>query len=201
MANDKPVKTEEAVVSVQPESILFADKSDLDALDYDALVELGRSVSEVKTYAQWVLGKLGDKAMQKWGDLEKYAKDIGMIYEVLQQYMNTYRKFVAEDPAFTPDRYFGGVPWGLLQMVATKSDTPITLLNEMVDQGATTIPQAYKKIKEKETGKTLPNKPRVNLKLDEESGKWKIKILPEEMDMIDWTDIKEQLVNYLNSLT
>ena len=188
------------LVSVQPEVLLYADKTDLDSLKYDELVELGRGVSEVKIYSQWMLGKLGDKVMKKYGDLTKYAKDINQNYEVLQQWMNTYRKFTTEDPNFSPDKYHGMIPWAVLQLVATKSDTPVTLLNELTDKGINSFEHVYREIKTKQTGKEVPKKPRINLKFNDELGKWKIRILPEDLDLIDWTDVREQLINYLNSL-
>lgn len=203
---DKALKQQKPV-SIQPEMLKIVDSTDLGTLDYDALVELGRTVSEVKVYAQWILGKLAKSVMEKnegeprnYGDLTKYAKDIGQIYEVLQQYLFTYRKFTAEDPQFTPEMYMGSVPWGVLQLVAMKSDTPVTLLNELVDKGVHSVEHAYREIKTKQTGKTVPTKPRVIFKFDDGSGKWKIKLRPEDLDLIDWSDVKEQLINYLEAL-
>lgn len=191
---------ETRAVSVQPEILLYVDKTDLEPLAYDELVELGKGISEVKIYSQWLLGRLGDKVMQKYGDLKKYAHDINQVYEVLQQYMNTYRKFTTEDPSFTPDKYYGGIPWGMLAMVASKSETPVTLLNELADKGIHSIDGAFREIKTKETGVVVPTKPKLNLRFDEVSGKWKIVMRSEEFNLIDWTDIKEQLVKYLEGL-
>lgn len=188
------------LVSVQPEVLLYIDKTDLDSLEYNDLVELGRSVSEVKMYSQWLLGKLGDKVSEKYGDLTKFSKEINQVYEAVQQYVNTYRKFIAEDPDFTPDKYHGSIPWGMLQLIATKTDTPVTLLNELADKGVSSIEHAYREIKTKQTGIEVPKRPKINFKWDGDTGKWKIKLLPEDLDLIDWTDIKNQLVIYLNSL-
>lgn len=203
---DKALKQQEPV-SIQPEMLKIVDNTDLTTLDYDALVELGRTTSEVKVYAQWILGKLASMVMTKnegepraYGDLGKYAKDIGQIYEVLQQYLFTYRKFTAEDPKFTPETYMGSVPWGVLQLVAMKSDKPVTLLNELLDKGVHSIDHAYREIKTKQTGKEVPMKPRVVFKFDDGSGKWKIKLRPEDLDLIDWSDVREQLIKYLESL-
>lgn len=187
------------LVSVQPEMLRYVDSADLESWDYDALVEAGRSVIEVKTYASWLVGRLGDAVSKKRGDLMNYAKDINQDYGALQQYVNAYRKFTREDPNFSPDKYFGQVPWGLMQLVATSSDTPIKLLDELVDKGAKTIQSAYREIKKK-AGKEMPRKPHIAFHWDDEGGKWKLMIKPEDFSLIDFTDIREQLISYLNSL-
>lgn len=205
--NSKKVK-DTKLVSVQPEILKIVDQTDLRSLNYNALVELGKGVSEVKVYSQWLLGKLGDVVMDKnkqqgstYGNLTRYAKDVGQIYGVLQQYVNTYRKYTREDPNFNPDKYFGSVPWGMLQMVAMKSDKPVSLLNELVDKGVHSFEHAYREIKTKQTGKKVPLKPKVSFIFNDESKKWRIKIDPKYFDLIDWANIKEQLIVYLQGLS
>ena len=188
------------LITVRPEVLTFIDKTDLSSLEYDDLVQLGLSVTEVKTYTQWLLGKLGDRITGKYGDLTKYAKDIHQNYEVLQQYMNTYRKFIREDPNFSPERYAGALPWGMMQLVATKSDKPIELLDDLIDKGVHTQEGAYREIKTRQTGKEIPSKPHIKLQWDAEKEKWRINIADEYLDMIDWSAIREQLMSYLNSL-
>ena len=87
----------------------------------------------------------------------------------------------------------------MLQLVATSSDTPIKLLDELIDKGNKTIQSAYREIKKK-AGKEMPRKPRIGFHWDEEKGKWKLMINVEDFDLIDFTDIKIQLISYLNSL-
>jgi len=187
-------------INVQPEMLTFTDKADLKVMKYDELVEMGRGVTEIKIYSQWLLGKLGDAVATKYGNLVTFAKDINQIYNVLNQYVYVYRKFTKEDKTFTPDKYYGAVPWGVLQLVAAKTDKPVELLNELIDGGVNSFSHAYRKIKEKETGQTIPAKPRVSLQFDNEVMKWKIKLRPEDLDLIDWSNVREQLLDYLRSL-
>jgi len=194
------MKNPQDLVTIQPELLSMVDRIKLDELDFNALVELGKGVMEVKTYSNWILGKLGDAVSSKYGDIDAYAKAINQNRGVLDQYIYAYRKYTNEDKDFSPDKYYGRVPWGLIQMVASKSNTPGKLLNELVDQGATTIPSGYRAIKEKESGQKVPRKPKINFKWDDKSTKWKIQLRPEDLDLIDWRDIKEQLLTYLGAM-
>jgi hypothetical protein len=191
------------LVSVQPEMLSYVDKmsaTELEEQDYEALVEFGRGINEVKAYSQWLLGKLGNAVSNKHGDLYIYAREINQIPQVMDQYVYTYRKYTREDPNFSPDHYFGQVPWGMLQLIASKEEKPITTLNELVDKGIRSIEGTYKEIKTKQTGKEVPHKPRIRLLFNDESSKWKLFLKPEDLDLIDWTDVKEQLMNYLQGL-
>ena len=188
------------LVSVQPEMLLFVDKADLEALDYDQLVEMGRGVGEIKTYTNWILGKLGSSINKKYGDIGKFAKDINQNVNALFVYMHTYNKYIKEDPDFTPDKYYGRVPWGLIQLVASKSDTPGKLLNELDEEGNTSIEGGYRHIKTQQTGIEVPKKPSVKLVWEEGSDKWKIKMNFKELPLIDWSDVHKQLLTYLESL-
>lgn len=167
---------------------------------YETLVQMGIEASEIKTYSQWVLGKLGDTVSVKYGNLKRYANEINQKYEVIQQYVNTYRKFSKEDPSFSPEKYSGSISWGMLQLVATKSDSPQELIDKLLDEGIRTVEGAYKRIKEKETGVKIPHKPKIGLHWDYGIQKYKIQFRLEELDLIDWRDVKQQLINYLEAL-
>lgn len=193
-------KKETDLVSVQPEMLSFVDKADLSSLEYEALVEMGLGVNEVKTYASWLLGKLGDAVAIKFGDVKKYSIDIGQNYTVLWNYTGAYRKYTKEDPDFSPDKYYGKVTWGMIYLVSQNSDKPVTLLNELADKGVRTMEGAYRAIKTKQTGKELPKKPKLLLHWNEETNKWRIDINEEDLTSIDWTYVKEQLMSYLGSL-
>lgn len=192
-------KKDSELVSVQPEILSFVDKTDLGSLGYDELVDLGRGVNEVKTYSSWLLGKLGDAVMKKYGDLKKYASDISQNLQVIYNYVSAYRKYTEEDPNFSPDRYFGQVPWGMLYLVS-QQDKPVTLLNELVDKGVKSMEGAYREIKQKEGGKEVPRKPKIMFMWNLEIGKWDINLDQKDLDLINWKGVKEMLVNYLNSL-
>lgn len=185
-------------VSVQPEMITTVDKMDLEKQSYDVLVEMGRSVTEIKTFVQWTLGRLGDAVTVKYGDLTQYAKDINYKYETLQQYMNVYRKFTRDNPNFHPDQYMGSVPWGMLQIVASSTDKPEKLLNELQDKGIHSQKDAYRAIKEAETGKIIPPKPRAKYVWNAEKEKYTFTFDQRDIDVIDWDDfVKAHERNWL----
>lgn len=188
------------LISVQPEMLGYVDKADIAHAEYYVLVEMGLGVNEVKTYAQWLLGKLGDAVSDRYGDLVKYAKDIGYIYSSLKQYVFVYRQYTRSDPNFSPDKYYGHVPWGMLQVVASQSDAPINDLDELVDKGVTSIEGAYRGLKEKQTGITVPRKPSIRLIWNNEIGKWRMALAEKDLDLIDWSNVKQQLLEYLRSL-
>ena len=181
-------------ISVRPEILLDIDKMNLKELTNEDLIEMGKSVTEVHTYAQWLLGRLVDEVAQRRGDIDAYAKAIGQRRDKLYQCVYVYRKFMADNPKFNPDDYHGSVPWGMLQYVASKSDQPIKLLNELVDNGILTQDGAIRTIKGKETGTQIPLKPRVIWKWNEQKRKWTIKFRLEEMALIDWEEAKEDVL-------
>lgn len=200
MADNVQEKQFEPVI-IQPTVIAQIDKLNLDEVEYDTLVQMGIEVSEVKVYSQWVLGKLANSVNNKYGNLKQYCAEIKQKYEVVQQYLNVYKKFTAEDPTFTPEKYAGSVPWGFLQLAATKSDKPQELVDQLHDEGIQTTEGAYKKIKEDETGVPIPHKPNIKLTWDVEAKKYKLFLKPEDLDLIDWTDVKQQLLDYLEAHT
>ena len=192
--NYKPITIESGIVSI-------VDKFDLENTEYDTLVQMGIEVSETKIYSQWVLGRLADAVSNRYGDIRKYASEINHNYDALRQYMNTYRKFTREDPEFTPEKYRGSVPWGLLQLAASNSDSPQVLVDELHDKGAITIPQAYREIKIKRTGQDVPTKPKIKLQWNSQLKKYDLILKPEDIEKIDWSDIREQLMSFLETLT
>lgn len=198
---DEVAKKDNELVSVQPEVLSYVDKTDLNSLSYDELVELGRGVNEVKGYSKWLLGKIGAQVSVKFGDLAKYAHDIREVYDSLLRYVHAYEKYTKEDANFSPDNYYGHVPWGMILLVAEYSDNPVTTLNELVDKGVSSAEHAYRELKTKETGKVVGKKPRISLVWNEESGKWKIELKQTDLPLIDWSDVKGQLLEYLETIS
>lgn len=197
MDKQKEVK----LVEVNPTILKDIDNYKLEDAEYEVLVQMGIDASEVKAYSQWILGKLVDFLLNhKHGDLAKYAKDVNQSYEVLRQYGITYARFIAEDPDFHPWKYAGSIPWRVLQLAANKSDTPQKLVDELHDEGATTIEGAYRAIKSKETGTEIPRKPQVKLSWNAEKEKYTLNLKQEDFDLIDWTNVKEQIIGYLEAL-
>lgn len=201
---DNNQEKQHSPVIIQPSVITQVDKVDLKDMEYDTLVQMGIEVSEVKVYSQWVLGKLGDAVATKYGDLKKYADEIRQKHSVIEQYVKVYRKFTEEDPNFTPEKYSGSIPWGVLQIAASKSDNPQALLDDLADKGMEgTIEATVRGIHELNDpdGDKVPVKPRIRLRWDTEVKKYKIDLNPDDLDIIDWSDVKDQLRDYLESLT
>lgn len=181
-------------VNIRPEILIDIDKMNLKELTDEDLIEMGRSVTEVNTYSQWILGRLVDEVANRRGDIDKYAHSIGQRRDKLYQCIYVYRKFTNDNPEFNPDDYHGSVPWGMLQYVASKSDAPIKLLNELVDKGVLTQDAAIRTIKEEETGVKIPPRPRVSWKWNEQKQKWTINFRIEEMSLIDWEEARETVL-------
>lgn len=201
---DNNQEKQHSPVIIQPSVITQVDRVDLQDIEYDTLVQMGIEVSEVKVYSQWVLGKLGDAVSTKYGDLTKYSNEIRQKPSVIAQYVKVYRKFTQEDPTFTPEKYAGSIPWGVLQLAASKSDNPQGLLDELADKGMEgSIEGAVRGIHEinDPDGTKVPLKPKIKLHWDMEVKKYKIVLDPEDLDIIDWTDVKSQLMEYLESLS
>lgn len=191
------------LIPVQSSIVGEVDKLDLSNVEYEALVQMGIDVSEAKSYAQWVLGKLGaaitDSA--KHGDLKKYCNDIRQDYRSVVNYVTTYRKYITEDPTFSPTKYAGSVPWGVIALAATSSDAPQKVLDNLQDTGNdTNIESAYRKIMTDKSGIEVPAKPKLHLNWDQEVSKYKLRMNPDDFPLIDWSDIKEQLKAYIESL-
>lgn len=203
MDNDQ--EKQHSPVIIQPSVITQVDRVDLENTEYDTLVQMGIEVSEVKVYSQWVLGKLGDVVSRKHdGQLAIYSKEIRQKVGVMDQYVKVYRKFTKEDPNFTPEKYAGSIPWGVLQLAASKSDAPQGLVDDLADKGMEgSIEGAVRGIHEinDPDGNKVPLKPKINLRWDVEVKKYKIILDPEDLDIIDWTDVKSKLMEYLESLT
>lgn len=189
---------------INSQIVVTIDGYDLSNASYEELVQLGGDVSLVKTYTQWILGKLADTVAVKYGDIKKYAKEIRQNYGSLRQYMYTYRKFVAEDNTFNPANYYGSVPWGVLALAATKTDKPQQLINNLVDENkSASIESAYREIKRLESpeSKQAPRKPQVSLQLDKTSNLYKLIMNPNDFPSIDWTtSTGKELKDYLNGL-
>lgn len=203
MADNTQEKQFEPVI-IQPTVIAQIDKLNLDEVEYDTLVQMGIEVSEVKVYSQWVLGKLANAVTNKYGDLTKYAQEIRQKPAVLKQYVHVYKRFTEEDPDFSPEKYAGSIPWGVLQLAAAKSEKPQELIDELSDKGMEgSIEGAVRGIHEinDPNGEKVPPKPKFSLVWSVDAKKYKMKLNPEDFDIIDWTDIKEQLRDYLDSLT
>lgn len=182
-------------ISIRPEILIDIDKMDLKELTEEDLVEMGRNVTEVNTYSQWILGRLVDEVANRKGDIDKYANSIGQRRDKLYQCIYVYRKFTTDNPEFNPDDYHGSVPWGMLQYVASKSDAPIKLLNELVDRGILTQDAAIRTVKEGETGIKIPPRPRVSWRWNEQKRKWTISFRVDEMALIDWEEARETVLS------
>ncbi len=166
--------------------IKIIEEQDLHSADWNTLTQMGREISQLKTRTQWVLGMLGNAVSQRYGDLVKFADEIGQNYDSLRQYVFTYRKFISEDSTFHPDNYFGSVSWKVLALAATKSKTPIALVDELQDKGYYTFKQAYRAISSGETKYGIPKKPVIDFEYDPQTGKYKFVMDMKDVPLIDW---------------
>lgn len=160
---------------------------------YDMYIHAGQDARLVKEYSQWMIGKLASEVMDRFKQDEDYADQIGVPVNSLRTYRYVYQKFIKENPDFVPDGY---LPWGVLQMAAT-TDSPIETLTSLQDKDANTISKAYRALKEEKTGQSMPIKPKLSVVWDEEKSVWKVKMRPEDISKIDWSDIATQLTDYL----
>lgn len=189
------------LIPINTESLNNVDGYDLKNADYELLVQMGIDVSEAKGYASWVLGKLGDTVMLKYGDLKKYAQDINQNYFSIQQYTNVYRKFIAEDPDFSIERYSGSVPWGALMLAAGLSEKPAKLIEGVQVKGEeVNMRNVAHQALEAKHGHTIPRKPQIKIIWDEDSGKYKLAFQDIDLPYIDFSSVKTQIEKYLNSL-
>lgn len=190
-------------IEINTELIKTINWQELEKADWESLVMMGQDIGEIKTYTQWALGMLGHTIIRRHGDLKKYASDIRQKYGSLRQYMYTYKKFVLEDSNFHPNKYYGSVPWGVLALAATKSDKPQKLVDELQKEGKEiTLETAYREIKKMESpeSKDPPRKPVVKLKWDKNTNLYKIEMNPKDFPSIDWSDVKEDLKEWLHGL-
>lgn len=193
---------------ITPDLLITIDKQDLKEVTYEDLIQMGIDLSEVKGYTQWLLGKLGDTVTgsenSKKGDLKDYAFKIGQKYAVLNQYVYTYRKFIKEDPAFHPNKYYGSVPWGVLALVATKKEKPQTFIEELREQNKeVSLEMAYREIKRQESPNEAepPKKPSISLYWDKNKQLYKLVMDSADFPLIDWSSIKEDLRSWLEGLS
>lgn len=181
-------------ISTPPEIITVVESQDLQAADWNTLVQVGQDMSEIKTYSQWVLGKVADIVSLKYGGLKKYANEININYDSLCQYLYTYRKITKEDPLFDPRKYFGAVSWGILALAATKSTKPLALVDELQQKGVYTLKHAYKVINAGETKNGTPRKPKIDFKYNRRRKKYEMIVDENDKDFINWEDFIEQIL-------
>jgi len=178
------------------EILLQADQSDRSEWNWEDYVTFGQMASEVKSYSQWLIGKLASEVFNKWGKDEKYASEIHISVGSLQQYRRVYIQLSKQ--GYVPNGFF---PWGVLQIAANYNPgESAKTLEELEDNGIATIEGAYRYIKEKKTGIVVPRKPSLRLIWNQDVNKWKVVLKPEDIPEIDWSDVKKQLLDYLSNL-
>jgi hypothetical protein len=171
-----------AISMIDPDMLRVIEEADLSEWTMDQFLAAGEEAGKVKYFSQWILGKLADAYSKKWGDCSKFAREIHIEPKSLLAYRRVYKKIVKADPKFVPDGYLS---WGALQMIAEQPD-PVKLIEELTDNGKVTMAETYRHIKQKETGKQVPKKPKVNLKYNEETNMWRLNMTPDDFDKIDW---------------
>lgn len=169
------------------------DRSEWGEVDY---ITAGEEIAGIKFMSQWALGKLAYEYVRKWGDCSHYARQIHVDEKSLIAYRIVYKRIHEQDPEYTPDGY---IPWGVIQMAADHSD-PIGMIEELSANSKVTIAEAYRYKKEKETGKSVPTKPKISLKWNEDLEMWQMHMSEDDFEKIDWSLVGKQLGNYLKRL-
>lgn len=183
---------QENTLTINSDIFQQIEEADRTKWDYETYISFAQEVAKIKGQSNWTIGKLASEYSKKWGDVAKFARESRLEPNSVGVYKMVYEKYQQADPTFKPD---GFLPWGVLQMASTTPD-PIETLNDLHDASANKINEAFAIIKSKQTGKTVPQKPRVKLQFNEEKNIWKIVVEQEDIPKIDWTDIKKQLMEY-----
>jgi hypothetical protein len=170
-----------------------ADRSRWEEVDY---ITAGEEASGIKFFSQWTMGKLAYEYVEKWGDCSKYARKIHVDANSLIAYRRVYKKIFEQNSSYTPDGY---IPWGVIQ-IATYTNDPIGMIEELSVNDKVSIAEAHRYRLEKETGKTVPKKPKISLKWSEITALWQINISEKDFGKIDWALIGKQLSDYLRKL-
>lgn len=184
------------LIEINPSALRRIDETDRSEWKEVDYVTAGEEASGVKFYSQWILGELAYEYVEKWGDCSDYARQIHVDANSLIAYRRAYKKIHEQDPDYVPDGY---IPWGVLQ-IATETDDPIGMIEDLSANDKLSIAEAYRYKRERETGRTVPKKPKVSLKWNEETGLWQISISEEDFGKIDWALIGKQLEVYLRKL-
>lgn len=201
------------------------DSMDLGKLSFDECVQLGMDVTELRGYSGWIIGKLADRIANPpldklsaegeetdgeirvdSGALKRFANSIGVAYTTVRQYASTYRKYIAADPNFHPLNYHGSVNWTIMNLIGSKVENPVEVLNELHDKGQTSsVEQAAVALKELQTPKegdvsNIPAKPKIGLEYNPSNNLYKLVIDIKDFEKIDFMAIKSDLIEYLEAL-
>ncbi len=183
-------------IEVAPHVLTAIDEADRTTWNEVDYIMAGQQVSAVKFHSQLILGILVYEYSQMWGDCTRYARQAHIDANSLLAYRRVYKKIHEQDPDYVPDGY---IPWGVLQIAADTKD-PIGMIEDLSVNDKVSIAEAHRYRKERETGKTVPTKPKVSLKWSEEAGLWQIDISEEDFEKIDWALVGKQLGEYLKKL-
>lgn len=185
------------------ETIVALDKQDMDEWEYEDYVNAAHVVIEAKIYTQWVLGKITYKVAHYYPQsIEQFAKDVKLSPSSLRTYSSVYQTFIKANPDFSPERYYGAMPWGVIAYVAKASrkngSNPVQVLDDLADKGVSSIKHAHKEVKEEETGNKAPNKPKAQFKYKETSKKWDLVLMADNLtEDIDWNRFVQKYYGFM----
>ena len=165
-------------------------------------VSAGQEATQLKFYSQWMIAKLANEVSGKWGDVSKWAREISIPATSVLAYLQVYRRILDDAKKKGKENYVpdGYVPWGVLQIATRASvESPIDMIEELSKKGATSIKEAYREVKSKETGKQVAPKPRAKFTYNEEKDQWTLFIDPDTYNNIDWDKVRKPILDYLTS--
>lgn len=189
----KKQKKETRMIEVSTDILTVVERAEKEDWTFEQFVAAGQELRLLKDCSQWYLGKLATEVVDRFRDDEEFAKQVGISVSSLRTYRYVFTKFRKSNPDFRPDGY---ISWGAIQIAAT-TENPVETLNKLQDQDKTTMEAAYRLVKEDKTGNKVPPKPKLSVVWDDEAGAWKIRIRPEDISRIDWSDVAGQLSEYL----
>lgn len=186
-------KSDAQIIEARPEMLSGIMASDRDDWTYDMYISAGMEAVNIRGYSGWIIGLLASEVEPKYGSVKDFSNEIHASYGMVRVYKHVYERYTREDKNFAPDGFF---PFEVLKIVAS-TENPIETLDDLRDKGITSVEGAYREIKTQKTGIVVPKKPVIGLYWDEESKKWKLRLNPDDIPEIDWSDVSEQLVDYL----
>ena len=135
--------------------------------EWEDFISYGMIAREFKDRSQWVLGRLASKLATTYGEksLEKYAKDIGVIYPTLRSYKAVVELYY-DEPEFLPNPK---ISFTLYQRVATMPKDERKKFLEQADDNNYSIERAIIERKKLE-GKRI--KPSFQIIYCEEHRRW-----------------------------
>jgi len=111
------------------------------AESWEELCMVGTELRCHKDISQWLLGLLSLKVITKYGEetLNKFAKEIGVLYSSLRRYKAVIQIYQEDNPEFTPSPK---LPYSLYEVLATMPKEQRNQLLMQADDGNFSVERA-----------------------------------------------------------